>query len=439
MIRRRQVLGASAGMLPLFSIVETVHAQSKFDWKMAKGTKLEVNFGKHPSADIMQAHQKEFEELSGMKIGSEQIPEQQQRPKVAMELSTGRPTFDVVSISLHVQKKLIEKANWMEDLRPYIADAGKTNPEFDFADWSKGALRYGTAADGKLHTLPHLPDFWMVYWNKALFAEKGVAFPKTMDELLAAARKLNDPAKGVYGFVGRGQKNANVPLFTQIMLGLDKETLSADGKSLQMETPEAIWAAELYTKLMRECAPPGAVGFNWNECQTTFMQGRAAMWVDGIGFSAPLVDPTKSKIVKDIGFATMPAGPKAHHSAMFCSGLCMPSASKNKTGAWLYMQWMTNKAMSTEILGKGAGMPGRASPFSDADVRKSSAFPGEWFDTAIECQKIVRPGLPEIVAVTEFRDVFGIALTNMISGGDPKTEFAKATAAFKPIFEKELT
>jgi multiple sugar transport system substrate-binding protein len=71
-------------------------------------------------------------------------------------------------------------------------------------------------------------------------------------------------------------------------------------------------------------------------------------------------------------------------------------------------------------------------------VRKTSAFPGEWFDTAIDCQKIVRPGLPEIVAVTEFRDVFGVALTNLISGGDAKAEMNKAMAAFKPVFDKEL-
>ena len=136
MLRRRALI---AGALAAPAIVERANAQSKFDWKQAKGTKLEVNFGKHPSADIMQAHQKEFEELTGIKVGSEQVPEQQQRPKVAMELSTGRPSFDVVSISLHVQKKLIEKGGWMEDLRPYINDASKTNPDFDFADWSPGS------------------------------------------------------------------------------------------------------------------------------------------------------------------------------------------------------------------------------------------------------------------------------------------------------------
>ena len=38
--------------------------------------------------------------------------------------------------------------------------------------------------------------------------------------------------------------------------------------------------------------------------------------------------------------------------------------------------------------------------------------------------------------MAEFRDIFGIALTNMISGADPKEELVKATDQFKPILEK---
>ena len=82
-------------------------------------------------------------------------------------------------------------------------------------------------------------------------------------------------------------------------------------------------------------------------------------------------------------------------------------------------------------------LPGRSSPFKDEALRKASSFPGEWFDCALACQKIVRPGLPEIIAVTEFRDVFGVALTNMISGGDATAELKKAMAAFKPVLDKE--
>ena len=99
--------------------------------------------------------------------------------------------------------------------------------------------------------------------------------------------------------------------------------------------------------------------------------------------------------------------------------------------------WATDKANCVQILRLGAGMPPRASAFRDEAVRKSSAFPADLFETAIACQNIVRPGLPEIVSVTEFRDVFGVALTNMISGGDAADELKKATAAFRPVFEKE--
>jgi len=40
------------------------------------------------------------------------------------------------------------------------------------------------------------------------------------------------------------------------------------------------------------------------------------------------------------------------------------------------------------------------------------------------------------VPVTEFRDVFGVALTNMIGGSDVAAELKKATEAFAPVLAK---
>jgi multiple sugar transport system substrate-binding protein len=51
------------------------------------------------------------------------------------------------------------------------------------------------------------------------------------------------------------------------------------------------------------------------------MQGRAAMWLDGIGFATPLEDPTKSRIVGKVGYGVTPPGPKAHHAGMFADGM----------------------------------------------------------------------------------------------------------------------
>ena len=124
---------------------------------------------------------------------------------------------------------------------------------------------------------------------------------------------------------------------------------------------------------MQECGPPGNIGFNWNECQTTFMQGRGAMWWDGIGFSAPLLDKTKSKVVDKVGFAPVPAGPKAHNCATFIDGIGIPATAKNKKAAWLFLQWIAGKQMLNELLRTGSGTPARLSCYARPDIVKSSA------------------------------------------------------------------
>ncbi len=433
MIRRRTLI-ATALAAP--AIVERANAQSQFDWKQAKGSKIEVNLAKSPRGDVLQSHQREFEELTGIKVGAEQVPEQQQRPKVAMEMASGRPSFDVVNVAMHVQKRLIEKGRWMEDLRPMIANPGLTAPGLDMSDFSPATIRAATGADGRINVMPLNQDLFILFYNREMFDAAGLKAPKTYAEMMQAAERLTDKAKGIYGFTGRGLKNANVVLYDNILLGWDQETISADGKTLLTDSPAAIEAAGMYQKLMRDFAPPGSVGFNWNECQTTFGQGRAAMWWDGIGFSAPLVDPAKSKIVGKVGFAPIPAGPKAQHSATFIDGIGVAGASKNKVAAWLYVQWATSKTMFPNWLRTGAGTPPRTSAYGDAEIVKASAFPQDWFDTTIESLRIARSGLPEIVPVTEFRDTIGVALTNIAGGADPASELKKATDAFRPVLAK---
>ena len=436
MIRRRQIL-ASTAVLAAPAIVARANAQSAFDWKQFKGQSIEVNYQLSPRGDLVRNHIKEFEELTGIKAGFEQIPEQQQRPKVAMEMATGHPGFDVVNVGMHVQKRLVEKANWMEDLRPFLADKSLTNPDFDMADFSAPSMKVATGSDGKINVIPNNQDLFIVFYNKELLAEKGFkAPPKTYDEMYTMAKAMTDPAKQIAGFVGRGLKNANVVLFDNILLGYDQETVTPDGKNLLTDTPAAIQAGEFYQKLMRDCGPTGNIGFNWNECQTTFMQGRAAMWLDGIGFSAPLLDKTKSRIVEKVGFAVVPAGPKSHNCATFIEGIGIPAGARNKKAAWLFVQWITGKTMMNEQLRAGAGTPPRLSCYGREDIVKGSNFPKEWFDTTGASLKIARPGLPVIVPVTEFRDTIGTGLTNIVGGADVATELKKATAAFQPVLDK---
>jgi multiple sugar transport system substrate-binding protein len=420
------------------AIIQRAGAQSSFDWKRHKGQKITVSLTKNPRADNIQQHHKEFEELTGIRVDAEQMPEQQQRPKMVMELASGNPSFDVTHYSLHVSKRVVGVGHWLEDLRPYLANSALTAPDYAWNDMSAGALRAVTQPDGRIDSLPVETDVWLVYYNKQLFADKGLSFPKTFDEMLATARKLNDPANGIYGFVARGVKNANVPVWTSMLLGQDQETVAADGKTLLTDTAAAVWAAEMYKALLRETTPPGVVGFNWNECQTSFMQGKIGMWMDGIGFTPPLLDPKVSKIVDRVGFGLMPAGPKAHFCPMFTDAVGIPAKSKAKEAAYLYCQWATGKQMALNMVKFGAGPSPRISTYTDPTLMQAGPFGQEWLRTVLASVKITRPGLPEIVPVTEFRDVFGIALTNMIGGADAATELKKATETFRPVLEQSL-
>ena len=436
--QRRRLLQAGLGAAALGALPgaqQLAQAQGTFDWKKFKGEKIEIFLVKSPRGDLLTKYHKEFEDLTGITVGSEMIPEQQQRQKAVIEFNSGKPSFDVIAISYHVQKRLFGKNRWMEDVRPLVADKSVTDPGLDFADFAKGGLNWATQPDGRVDSLPLNIDPWMLYYNKELFDAKGVAYPKNFAEMVDVAARLNDPAKGVSGFVARGLKNANVPVWSSFLLGYGGAFIDANGK-LMTDTPEALEAAKMYQTLLAKYGPQGVAGFNWNESQSLFLQGKAAMWLDGIGFAQPLEDPTKSRIVGKVGYGVMPAGPKAQVSALFGDGEGISTFSKKKGPSWFYLQWASNKTNQTRMLQAAAGAPVRNSAYAAAQSSADFKAPKQWVECMLTSARIAQPGLPVIAPVTEFRDVFGIALTNMINGADAATELKKATAEFQPVLDK---
>jgi multiple sugar transport system substrate-binding protein len=436
---RRQLLQAGAGVAALssFPFAPFLRAQGTggFDWKRFKGEKIEVFLVKSPRGDLLSKYHKEFEDMTGISVGSEMVPEQQQRQKAVIEFNSGNPSFDVIALSYHVQKRQFAKNNWLTDLRPMLGDKTLVDPNLDFDDFAQGGLNYAVEPDGRVNSLPLNLDPWVVYYNREIFDAKGVAFPKTFAEMIDAAGKLNDPSKGVSGFVARGLKNANVPVWTSFLLGYGGSFIDKNGKLLT-DTPEAIEGAKMYQTLLAKFGPAGVAGYNWNESQSLFLQGKAAMWLDGIGFAQPLEDPTKSRIVGKVGYGVMPAGPKQQVSALFGDGEGISTYSKKKGPSWLYLQWASNKSNQTRMLQAAAGAPVRKSAYVAAQASSEFKAPKQWVECMLISAKIAQPGLPIIAPVTEFRDTFGVALTNMINGADPATELKKATAEFQPVLDK---
>lgn len=417
--------GVASAALPGFT-------QSQFAWKQQSGESIEVLLVKNPRGELLTKNHREFEDLTGIKVASEMVPEQQQRQKYIIEFNSGKPSFDVLQWTPAIHKRLFAKAKWLEDLRPLMRESIPAN--WDLADIAPIGMAAATQADNRVDSLPINLDPWFMYYNRELFAAKDLQAPTTFDELLAAAAALHEPSKGIFGMVGRGLKNANVPLWTSFFLGFGGEFVDTKGR-LQTASSAAVASATLYRDLLGKYGPAGIAGFNWNESQSLFMQGKAAIWIDGSGFALPVEDATRSRVAGKVGYAAMPRGPKAHAAITFADVVGVTSTSKRKAAAYRYALWASSKAMQARVLEAGAGAPIRFSAFKDQAALAGLKVPKGWLQAVSESLAIgVRP-LPTIQPVSEFRDVFGIALTNMLGGADPASELKKATAEFQTILD----
>jgi len=434
-ISRRAVLAGSAAASALGLAGLPARAQDQVRWKKYAGTKLEVILAKGPRGDNLQKYVKEFTDLTGIEVESEQIPEQQQRQKAVIELASGKPSFDVIHLSYHVQKRQFEKAGWLADITDYMKDPTLTAPDLVQSDFSAAGLQYARNDKERMLSLPWSVDYFILYYNKELFAKKGIAVPKTLDDMVDAAEKLTDPKQGTFGFVGRGLRNANMTLWTNFFLNYGGEFLDSQGNILT-DGPEAIEATKLYQKLLTKVAPPGVAGFNWMESMASFTQARSAMWIDGVGWAPPLEDPNASRVVGKVGYTVVPAGPRGQYSATYGDGIGIASASKNKEAAYLLCQWVVSKTQGARLLQAGGGVPFRNSLLNDPEVRKDVKMPQEWLQSVIDSAKISKLGLPVVIPVAEFRDIVGAALTATLSGADPATELKKAHEQYRPILER---
>ena len=430
----RRTFVAGAGAAAASGLVPITAAWAAVDYKKYAGTKLEANLIKGPRGDLLQKHAKEFTELTGIIIESETIPEQQQRQKAVIELASGKPSFDVMHLSYHVQKRQFEKAGWLADITPFMKNPSMTAPDLVESDFSAAGLAYAKNDKGQMLSLPMSVDYFILYYNKEIFEKAKVSVPKTLDEMNELAVKLTDEKAGIHGYVGRGLKNANMTLWTNYFLNYGGEFLDAKGNILT-DGPEAIEATKCYVR-SNKSSPPGVAGFNWMEALASFAQGRAAMWVDGVGWAPGVENPNSSRIVGKVGYAMVPAGPKGQFSATYGDGLGIPAASTKKEAAYLYCQWAVSKQMGARLLQSGGGVPFRNSVLNDEDARKGVTLPKEWLQAVIDAGKISKLGLPVVIPVAEFRDLVGAAVTATLSGADPAAELKKAHEQFRPILER---
>lgn len=131
--------------------------------------------------------------------------------------------------------------------------------------------------DGKLFGLPKYTDTIALFYNKDLFKKAGIAEPpKTWDELLADARKLNDPANKVYGitFSARAGEEGTFQFLPWIQM--------SGGSFKDVNGPGAVHALEVWKTMIDEkLASQDVLSLGQWDSTGTFNSGNAAMAISG--------------------------------------------------------------------------------------------------------------------------------------------------------------
>ena len=372
---RRQVLGMGLG-LAAGSLARRPWAQAaNFDWMQQKGKSIVVTAPLSPYYTVLQKMIPDFTKLTGIQVEYQVVPEQQLRQKLPIEMNAKSPGIDVFASSMHVEKILFSMAGWYEPLNKYLENANLTPPDYNWKDFGPAGTYWGLKGDGTIVAIPMGVGLVAYMYRKDLYAQKGLKPATTVDELIAAVKAPHKPP-AVYGYAGRGLKNANIPVWGCLTIALGGDYLDKTKTQLLTTSPEAIEAAKIYAELMRTYAPPGSIGFNWMESQGAFTQGLVACWPDSIQFAAPFEDPTKSKVVGKVGYAPHPGSAKMKpFGGTAMDAIALNPFGKNKEAAWLFGAWASSRPVQWRMMFEGAMIGTRNSIYADPEFVKAHNMP----------------------------------------------------------------
>ena len=293
--------------------------------------------------------------------------------------------------------------------------------------------------DGKVYGVPNQVAPMLFGYNKALFEEAGIKEPpKTWDEAVEVAKKINDPDNQVAGYATLAAEWTE--WFFQYYVwqaGGDLTKENEDGTAeLTFTDPAVIKAAEYYQKLKSEGVLQSDLTLKFSDLVTNFGLGKIGM----MPFAGDWVSEAITKGIDpdDIGLCLPPAGPSGKQTTAIggdCWVINAKADQAKKDAAWEYIKYYTGKdyraSYYENLATKGAPNP-VIIPRDDMSITDFYEFPEEYKEV-LESAKSV--GRLEFYGKADFGSYVDRAAQKILtdSNADPETEFAEA----QKLCEKE--
>jgi len=371
--------------------------------------RLAVNSG--IEGDALKQAALDYEEQTGIHVNIAEFPYANLFEKEQLDFNAHTGAYDVIMLDDPWFPRFASK-QFLTDLTPLIQKRGQNQPDSDFVPASIALCRHPYQT-GDLFALPYVGNSQLFFYRKDLFEKHGLPEPNKWNDVLSAAKKIQEAEAGtgnhIYGYVMRAaQGNAAVADFMPIFWAFGGEMFDPNGNPT-VNSPEGIAALKFMLELGK-VSPPGYASFNADDVGAHLLQGTAAMSINWPAWIGPFADHARSKVIGKMAFTVLPSGDKAGQAEIGNWLLAIPKDSKNVDAAMDFLIWATS-AEQMKLSAQRGNPPTRTSVFKDADlIARYPAYPAQL--RSLETSR-PRPRTPQW---NEIENAFGIFLSKANSG-----------------------
>jgi multiple sugar transport system substrate-binding protein len=346
--------------------------------KLAISGPLRLLVHADPTFMAMEHLKRQFEQYFGVPIRVRALSIDRLREEGLANSHLPKSRYDVVACDLPWIGEFAVK----QVLRPLdgqIAASDINVADFHPAGW-KGAFYRGRPYGFPIHTTAEL-----LFYREDLFAERGIAPPATTGAVLAAAKALHQPQRGIRGIAWNAARGTPMghsfimilssfgrPILNLRRVGADFDAETIEGEQFRpmIDTAEARNTAEYLTELL-EYSPPSILSMAWYERIAAYSRGQVAMSygynVLASYFELDDTSPAKGKT----GMLPHPAGKGGRNIAPvggYVLGIPANLSPERVDAAWQAVQFLTSaEAIKLYILNGSRTSP-RFSVSADPEV-----------------------------------------------------------------------
>jgi len=257
-----------------------------------------------------------------------------------------------------------------EDLTPFMSAAELNN--------ITSSVRTGSTIDGKLVLYPWYSGPNALVYRTDWLAEKGIAAPKTMAEMLSVAKQLTSEGDKRWGFglIGTNDDSGQTRFVMILRAFGAKELYMENGKwKTDIGSAASIEGFKYFTGLKTAgVVPPGSLENSFNENVNLFAAEQIGMMISGSN-SVGKFFAANPGLEGKVGSVIVPSAITSYTPASIL-GWSLNPESKNKEAAVKFMKFVSSKENAIKWVETTGRLPCSNDAIAESDYLNTSLFEG---------------------------------------------------------------